>query len=439
MTQGVDLLSSIIQNQTVSSFKNIRAEWMIGDEAGLYQFINTYLSNYRTLPTYDVLAQNGYELNRNNIVEPVQYYIDTVCTRNLMNKARDADRLLADSYRRYDVEGIQAAYRILSSAMVSSTSQVKLTSLHEESLKVMNQARDRLTGEGRGYTTGYEVFDRATGGHRNGNLDVWVGRLGTGKTYCMADSARKNWIGGAKVLFVSLEMSNDQMTERILGIHSGINPKAFKTGELCMWSVQAANEAISEMLSMQPFHFLVADIKTTTMEIESAINLVDPDIIYIDAGYLLSTGSKYRQNRGDTVAEVVNELKGTTTRSNKPTVMSVQFNRAAESFKVKSNKAGDVKISNSLSTEHIAESDMIGKTASNILGIHPPAKDRAAQRYRIVECLKARDGEQHMKIKINYLFEPPNFDYISMVENESEDGPELLSPEAILDSAWSSY
>jgi hypothetical protein len=65
-----------------------------------------------------------------------------------------------------------------------------------------------------------------------------------------------------------------------------------------------------------------------------------------------------------------------------------------------------------LSLEKIGETDVIGQASSIVLGIaKPPAPYSEVQRW--IAFLKGREGEQGV-IKVNYRFQPVNFDMIQV-------------------------
>jgi replicative DNA helicase len=147
--------------------------------------------------------------------------------------------------------------------------------------------------------------------------------------------------------------------------------------------------------------------------------------VYIDAGYLLSSSSnssKYKKSQVDEMNDTMKGLRSLATRVNKPLVVTVQFNRT-----VKTN-ARTTRSNQELSMESIGGTDYIGQLAHSVLAIHPPIQGPTARRTRILEVLKNRDGNV-MKFKINFLFEPPNFDFIEeIITDDPED--ELGNEEA---------
>lgn len=432
------MLSRIVDEQTIHGLRNVRREWLTeGDELALYNFLTDYLTRYGRLPSSEALQQNGYLLAHPD--QPVDYYRDQVSTRYIIGVARDQYLQLNEAVRNYDADAVRAAHRALSLCLSVGNSDIVISDLHTESLNAIERARQAIRNSMLGYTCGYDVFDRENGGHQRGDIDFYVGRPNTGKSYFLLRDAYVNWRNGVPVMLISLEMTNVQMATRTLGMYAGVNPDQFKTGTISTWQRRRLDRLVGGMVNDTPFYFLSGLKRKSVGDIESAIDLVDPAIVYIDAGYLLTTeSSKYIRSRREVIAEVIESLKDLAQRTNKAFVLTVQFNRNVQV--VKKGKKKEEETNSDMGLEDIGETDVIGQQASNVIGIHPPKRDPVSQMRRILQNIKNREGKVMTKLEVHYKFHPaPNLDAIGVVEDTeqgTDDSEERRSQANVQNMAW---
>lgn len=101
--------------------------------------------------------------------------------------------------------------------------------------RCLDELDRRQRGEqvGRVLETGFDRLDATlAGGLRAGQLAIMAGRPSMGKTACATDIARHAASDGHLVLFISLEMSSQELGDRILIAHSGVDGHRVRSGTL---------------------------------------------------------------------------------------------------------------------------------------------------------------------------------------------------------------
>ena len=79
-----------------------------------------------------------------------------------------------------------------------------------------------------GHPSGFDDMDALLGGLRNGTLYTIAARPGMGKsTLAMNIAEHLTMKGGAPVAFFSLEMSEDELNQRMLASRCGVNLQSF--------------------------------------------------------------------------------------------------------------------------------------------------------------------------------------------------------------------
>jgi replicative DNA helicase len=251
----------------------------------------------------------------------------------------------------------------------------------------------------RGVTYGWEPLDELTQGAMPGTVTTLVARPSMGKSYFLIRMANAAWRAGNSVLFVSMEMPNLQTGRRAIGMLAGLNPDLIRRGRLSQWGENMLHETVASINYGAPFNLVSGSFRKSVADIDLLIGEFQPDVVYIDASYLLQPERKdSRRARWENMAEVQEGLQKLALKWNRPIIQTVQFNRDA-----KDKSKGD------LAT--IGGTDIIGQVSSVVLGLFPGEGVNETIR-RTVKILKNRD-QALGEFETNYLFNPPNFDWVA--------------------------
>jgi replicative DNA helicase len=201
-------------------------------------------------------------------------------------------------------------------------------------------------GEPLGVLTGFTDLDRLLGGLQRSDLIIVAARPGVGKTSLCLSFARHAARSGKHVALFSLEMSAEQLVQRIVSAETGIDAQRLRLGELQEneWPlfVQATG-VISELpVFIDDTPSLSAlQLRTKARRIHAEYGL---DLIVVD--YLqLMTGDVRVENR---VQEVSRMLKGLARELDTPVVAASQLSRAVEQRADKRPVLSDLRESGSL-------------------------------------------------------------------------------------------
>jgi replicative DNA helicase len=183
----------------------------------------------------------------------------------------------------------------------------------ESIVKVTNKVVDQIIANSEkggklvGKETGWKFLDKYLGGYNEGDLIVMAGRPGMGKTAIALTLTKEFAERGGKALFISLEMSSEQLAKRYVSLLGELANWKMRNGILTAYEI----EKIIEVANSQTIEFFVDDDRDGKLEqIKSKARLhkarVGLDLLVID--YLqLMTGTK--QNREQEVAEISRGLK----------------------------------------------------------------------------------------------------------------------------------
>ncbi len=187
-------------------------------------------------------------------------------------------------------------------------------------------------GEPLGIPTGYIDLDKLLGGLQRSDLIIVAARPGVGKTSMLLamalTAARKH---KQKVAIFSLEMSNEQLVQRLMSSETGIDSQRLRLGDLqeSEWPkfVEAAGRLSDAMLFIDDTPSISAlQLRTKARRIHAEFGL---DLIMVD--YLQLMSGEFRgENRVQEISYISRALKGLSRELNVPVVAASQLSRAVE-------------------------------------------------------------------------------------------------------------
>ena len=209
---------------------------------------------------------------------------------------------------------------------------------------ILGESFDRLDdlhrhkGGIRGIPTGLKDLDRMLAGFQRSDLDVIAARPSMGKTALMlnislniATKAKK----GAVLIF-SLEMSKEQLVDRLLAAEANVSAWSIRTGEgLSDEDFERISAAMGELAEADIFiddtaGITVSDLRTKARRLHHQHPLA---VIMVDYMQLMSGGSRFANvaNRVQEITEISRSLKILARELNVPVVALSQLSRAVES------------------------------------------------------------------------------------------------------------
>ena len=192
---------------------------------------------------------------------------------------------------------------------------------------------NKLTGENKeeykGIPTGFGVLDKYITGLNKSDFILIGARPAMGKTSFALNLAHNITMGAKKkVIFFSLEMTKEQLAERLLASQAGVTSSKFRTGEMTNDEWIRVGNAASSFKGVELYLDDTSSI--TVPEIKSKVRrLRNVDAIIID--YLgLIQGVGHKDNRVQEISEITRNLKMMAKDLNIPVICCAQLSRATE-------------------------------------------------------------------------------------------------------------
>lgn len=264
---------------------------------------------------------------------------------------------------------------------------------------------------------GFPTLDKQ-GGIEDGDMLALVGRPSSGKTWLMIYLALKYWTEYGPVLFVTQEMSANQIEKRILPMVAQVNPTPMYQGTKHQFEVHGYThdqymqklEDAAVFLKEHPRPFLIYDSKMagTVADVENIATMHGVKMIFIDGAYMLRHPD-VRLGRYQRVPENLDLMKQFTQRTGARIVSSWQFKRNAGK-----NDAGDAP-----DLDDIGYSHAIAEYMGVVLGLLENPKSVSQMDKKHVTIMKGRNGEVG-GFDIHWNFNGMDFDEINIEETQAD-------------------
>jgi replicative DNA helicase len=226
-----------------------------------------------------------------------------------------------------------------------------LPELIEERIQVRSVRRS--TGLA-GLSTGLTEIDSHIGGLAASDLIVMAGRPGSGKT-SLAGSIMVNLCkAGIPVGFISLEMSRDQILDRLLAAESGVFLSKLRNNSLSEYDISQVNRTEREIISTWPLYIddkpgqSSQRIRNKTMVLHRKFGIKALFIDYIQKVKAREGKGKSRENE---VSEIVSDLKNLAKQLNIPIIALAQLNREVDKRTDKMPLMSDLRESGAIEQE----------------------------------------------------------------------------------------
>lgn len=220
MNTEAALITSVCKNKDIATILADNVDDIFQSHRDVWEGLKSYYYKFKSVPEVNVLQEKFRDFEPVSVSAETGYYLDQLKNeylsariRNLLMKSggslkeNAASRVLAD---------IQTEVATLS-RLTNNVRDVDLTDYElAEKHIIAVQERSAVMGGSPGIKTGFTALDLAyPTGMAPGHLIVAIGWPGRGKTWMTSYLACKAWEQGFKPMIISLEMSPENMRDRI--------------------------------------------------------------------------------------------------------------------------------------------------------------------------------------------------------------------------------
>jgi len=243
--------------------------------------------------------------------------------------------------------------------------EAELFSVSDQSLKqdltsieqILTESFDRMEelhrnkGALRGVRTGYRDLDNMTAGLQRSDLIILAARPAMGKTTLVTNLAYNvATVAKQPVLFFSLEMSKEQLVDRMLADASGVDAWNIRTGNLSDEDFSKLSEAMGEMAEAPIYIDDTPGLSVLEMRTKArrAAHEAPLGLIIVDYLQLMQATGRSDGNRVQEVSEISRGLKLIARELNVPVIALSQLSRSVENRSPQIPQLADLRESGSI-------------------------------------------------------------------------------------------
>lgn len=343
----------------------------------------------------------------------IRHYGDIVYKKHVLRSLIDASEQIATlSYEQNDMDVadiIDSAEKNIFRITQSINTKNAFVSIKQSLVETWEQIEylQEHKGEVRGVPTGFPDLDKLLSGLQKSDLIILAARPSVGKTTFALDIARNVALSGVPVGIFSLEMSANQLVQRMLSAESRVDAWSIRTGNgLSTEHFTALQEAASR-LQKAPIYIddqagnSIVKMRSVARRLKSEHGL---GLIVVDYLQLMTT-SKNHDSMVNQVTEISRSLKSLARELDVPVLALSQLSRAVEA------RGGKPRLSD------LRDSGSIEQDADLVMFIHREDRYRdQAERDNMAEILveKHRNGAVG---KVDLMFDGKTTSFISIDKN----------------------
>lgn len=340
----------------------------------------------------------------------VKHYADIVYKKFILRSLIDASESIATLAYEDSSEDVATILDLAEKNIfkVSSTLNVKndFTTIKQslvETWETIERLRDNKD-EVRGVPTGFPDLDNLLAGLQKSDLIILAARPSMGKTTFALDIARNVALSGKTVGIFSLEMSSQQLVQRMLSAESRVDAWSIRTGHGLSDDHFGALQEAASRLQKAPIYIddqagnSIVKMRAVARRLKSENGLA---LIVVDYLQLMTTSKNY-DNMVNQVTEISRSLKGLARELDVPVLALSQLSRAVES------RGGRPRLSD------LRDSGSIEQDADLVMFIHREDRYKEqAEKDNIAEILieKHRNGPVGM---VQLLFDGKTTSFLTL-------------------------
>ncbi|MDO8618752.1 MAG: replicative DNA helicase [Candidatus Daviesbacteria bacterium] len=300
---------------------------------------------------YDKIGGSAYLTSLINIVPTsahVEYYAKIIkehaLRRNLISEATRLIEQAFDEEKPVDLllESAESAIFSLSQDHVKRDF-IPIKDALAESFDRLDELQ-KSSGKLRGVPTGFRDLDSKLAGLQDSNLIIMAARPGQGKTGLALNIAQYVAVNaGLPVGVFSLEMSQEELVDRLLVSQADIDSWKLKTGKLDEKDFDKLSLAMGELAEAPLYIDDTPGLSISEMRTKARRLQLEHGLRLIVVDYLQLMQGRNRENRVQEVSEISQSLKNLARELKVPVLAISQLSRAVENRGARKPQLSDLR------------------------------------------------------------------------------------------------
>ena len=313
MREEVEVISAVCKNKDIHVLYENNVDSMLKSCADVWDFVKEYYNETKQIPDKDLLATRFRDF------EPVDsgptiYHVnrlkETFLDDSLRSAVKKAAQLLQDNQSSNALSSLNSDISSIS-RLTAKVRDIDVTDV-DDALAHFEKTRQAAKNGDVGIKTGIAAFDICLPmGISKGQLGILLAYPAIGKSWMAMYLAVKAWENGRVPMILSLEMTEQEVRNRIYTIagngkfsHRSISAGRIDESEFKDW-------AEKNVSGKQPFKIISNDggSEVTPNVIRAKIDQYKPDIVFIDYLQLMQDNAGTGQNETVKIKNLSRELK----------------------------------------------------------------------------------------------------------------------------------
>jgi len=313
MREEVEVISAVCKNKDIHILYENNVDSMIKSCADVWDFVKEYYNETKQIPDKDLLATRFRDFEPVD-AGPTIYHVnrlkETFLDDSLRNAVKRAAQLLQDNQSSNALSSLNSDISSIS-RLTAKVRDIDVTDV-DDALAHFEKTRQAAKNGDVGIKTGIAAFDICLPmGISKGQLGILLAYPAIGKSWMAMYLAVKAWENGRVPMILSLEMTEQEVRNRIFTIagdgkfsHRSISAGRIDEQEFKDW-------ADKNVVGKQPFKIISNDggSEVTPNVIRAKIDQYKPDIVFIDYLQLMQDNAGTGQNETVKIKNLSRELK----------------------------------------------------------------------------------------------------------------------------------
>lgn len=293
------LISAVCKNKDISTLLADNVDELFTSHRDIWESLKSYYYKFKAVPEVGVLQDKFKDFEPTEVKAETGYYLDRLkneyLTARLKNIIIKGGSMLKEDAAARVLTAMQSELANLSrytnNVRDLDITDVESAARHFESVK----SRSAAMGGAPGIVTGFKAIDKAyPTGMAPGHLIVAIGWPGKGKTWFTSYLACKAWEQGFKPMIISLEMSPENMRDRIYTmLGSGLfRASDFSKGDI---NIDDFRSWTSKKFENKNSFILVSNegnMEVTPSTVQGKIDQHKPDLVILDYHQLFNDNKR---------------------------------------------------------------------------------------------------------------------------------------------------
>lgn len=402
---GKGLLAAVIREGYEVFLKyNFNIEVLDGEDQELLKEIAKYYYQYKQTPSMGVMEEIAQYPLRNCETDSLAFWIENCKKMFLHNQAKKFGVELNNLIEKNDTEAFYKKCRTIADIHNSHSQQVS-DDLLFSSERFSDYIEDVWNNTKTTKTPWPQLDNRLQGGYKPQDLICFAARPGVGKTNVLLLSAIKAWQDSKRVLIIGTEMSVKSMQIRAMffaKMHNSLGQ--LRKGMISRYEKQSLELYLQQLENADNIHIVSGEFDLVVDSIESKVMSFKPDILFIDAVYLLKASKNDNHEKNQRIAAVFDKLKIMAKTRDISIVVTTQLNRGGGNIKNKKDEKVDL--------DRLAFSDNVGMVTDATIFLYQDDEMRGNRKMGF-DMGKLREGDCWDDVIVNWDFERNNFTEVS--------------------------